>query len=237
MENLNLTIDPGEMVGILGPNGSGKSTLLKLMSGALEPCRGIVYLDGKDISRIRRKEIARRMAVVPQETDLGFDFTVREVVSMGRYPHLGRFQFNDTESERAVSRAMRTTEVMELSDKPFSRLSGGEKQRAILARALAQEPGILLLDEPTKNLDIRHSLDFMMLVRRMNVRSGLTVVAVLHDLGLASRYCTRIILLKDGRVHSDGPKERVLTSEHIEQVFDVRSMIHHDRDFRVEIID
>jgi iron complex transport system ATP-binding protein len=159
LKGIDLSIENGEMVGILGPNGSGKSTLLKLISGTMDPDKGYVILGGTDLSRIRRKIIARKMAVVPQETDLGFDFTVREVVSMGRYPHLGRFQFSDLKSNRIVEEAMRTMGVLEMADKPISNLSGGEKQRVIIAKALAQEPDILLLDEPTKNLDIRHSLD------------------------------------------------------------------------------
>ncbi|MBN1389058.1 MAG: heme ABC transporter ATP-binding protein [Candidatus Thermoplasmatota archaeon] len=236
LKNIDLKIEKGEMVGILGPNGSGKSTLLRLMSGAIEPSRGRVYLDEKELSRTGRREIAKKMAVVPQETVLGFDFTVREVVSMGRYPHLGRFQFNDPRSHYTIDRAMRSTEVLELSDKSFSKLSGGEKQRTILARALAQEPIILLLDEPTRNLDIRHSLDIMTLVKDMNIGGALTVVVILHDLDLAARFCNRAILLKEGRVHRDGPMEKVLTPEHIHQVFDVRSRVRREEVMRIEVI-
>jgi len=237
LEKIDLSIEKGEMVGILGPNGSGKTTLLKLMSGALRPSAGRVLLEGSDISRMAIKEIARKMTVVPQETDLGFDFTVREVVSMGRYPHLGRFQFNDPESERIVRRSMKRMGVLDLAEKSFSQLSGGEKQRVIIARALSQEPELLFLDEPTKNLDVRHSLDIMTLVRRMNIRSGLTVAAVLHDLDLAARYCTRIILLKEGRIYRDGPIESVLNPEIIEQVFDVRTRVRTERGLRVDILD
>ncbi|MBN1539685.1 MAG: heme ABC transporter ATP-binding protein [Candidatus Thermoplasmatota archaeon] len=237
LEKVDLSVKKGEMLGILGPNGSGKSTLIKLVSGALAPDRGQVLLDGKDISRTKRREIARKLAVVPQETDLVFDFTVREVVSMGRYPHLGRFQFDDPHSKKILEGAMGITGVVRFADKPFSKLSGGEKQRAIIARALAQEPKVLLLDEPTKNLDVRHSLDIMSMVRKMNRENGLTVIVVVHDLDLAARFCSRIILLKNGKINKDGPIDRVLTPENIEQVFDVRSRVHRDVGMRIEIID
>jgi iron complex transport system ATP-binding protein len=237
LKGIELSIESGEMVGILGPNGSGKSTLLKLISGTLDPGRGYVLLDGVDLSRMKRKIIAKKMAVVPQETDLGFDFTVREVVSMGRYPHLGRFQFNDPKSSRIVEEAMSTTGVLKMADKPISKLSGGEKQRVIIARALAQEPDILLLDEPTKNLDIRHSLDILNLVKKMNSERGLTVIAVLHDLDLAARYCNRTVLLKDGEIHSSGPVQNVLRPSTIKEVFDVSVRVEMGERMRLDIIE
>jgi cobalamin transport system ATP-binding protein len=237
LEDIDISIRKGEMVGILGPNGSGKSTLLKLISYTLEPRKGGILLDGKEISRMKRKDIAKKMAVVPQESDMGFDFTVREIVSMGRYPHLGRFQFNDTKSADIVNTSMITMGVMEMADKPLSKLSGGEKQRVIIAKALAQEPDILLLDEPTKNLDIRHSLDIMNLVKEMNRDHGLTVIAVLHDLDLAARYCNRIILLKDGKVHSKGMTGEVLDPKTIKEVFEVSVIVEKRERMKVEIIE
>jgi len=237
IDNVDLVINKGEMVGILGPNGSGKSTLLKLISNTLSPNKGSVLLDGRPIHHFGRKNIARKMAVVPQETDLGFDFTVREIVAMGRYPHLGRFQFNDPISREVVDLSMGTTGVLELANKPISKLSGGEKQRVIIAKALAQEPDILLLDEPTKNLDIRHSLDILNLVRKMNSEMGITVIAVLHDLDLSARYCDRTILLKEGGIYKDGPTENVLVPVNIENVFHVRSRIHDGEGFRIEVLD
>jgi iron complex transport system ATP-binding protein len=206
-----------------------------LISGTLYPNKGNVILDDKDLLRMKSKEIARRMAVVPQDSEIGFDFTVREVVSMGRYPHLGRFQFDNAESTRIVDGAMSIMGVLDMAQKPISKLSGGEKQRAIIARALAQEPDILLLDEPTKNLDIRHSLDILKLVRKMNSQRGLTVLAVFHDLDLAARFCKRVVILKGGRVHSKGEIVKVLTPDMIKEVFDVSAEIRKEGRIRVDI--
>lgn len=225
IKGVNLELKDGDLMGILGPNGSGKSTLLGLMSGILHPRKGVVEIEGSSMRKRSRRQIARKIAVVPQESSLGFEYTVEEVVSMGRYPHMGRLSFGDPGGRRAVEEAMETTEIMELREKTVDRLSGGERQRVMIARALAQEPGILMLDEPTKNLDIRHSLDIMGLISKWNKERGLSVIAVLHDLDLASRYCRSCVLMKGGRIVTRGSLEGVLTADLIKEVFGVNARI------------
>lgn len=237
LHGVNLYVEKGDFLGILGPNGSGKTTLLGLMCGTLRPGKGKVLLEGKDMLRWTRKEVARKIAVVPQKSALGFEYKVEEVVSMGRYPHMGRFSFSDPGGSEAVEKAMGSTEVLHLRGKTVDRLSGGERQRVMIARALAQEPKILMLDEPTKNLDIRHSLDIMELVRKWNREKALTVVAVLHDLDIASRYCTKCIMLKEGRISSSGNTVSVITPGNIDRVFNVKSRTRRvDGSVKVDII-
>ncbi len=236
LKGVDLKVKKGDFLGILGPNGSGKTTLLRMLSGTLRPDKGTVRLEGRDMRKIRGKEIAKRIAVVHQEMDLGFEYTVEELVSMGRYPHLGRFQFNDMEGNRAVGEAMELTGIDGLRTKSITSLSGGERQRVMIARALAQEPGILLLDEPNKNLDVRHSLDILGLIREWNRENGLTVVMVLHDLDMASRYCSSLLLLKDGMVAGRGPVEEVMTPGMIRDVFRVKAKVRTGKRVRVDII-
>jgi len=236
LKGVDLEVKRGDFLGILGPNGSGKTTLLRIISGTARQSEGSVLLEGRDMRKVRGKDIAKKIAVVHQENDLGFDYTVDEVVSMGRYPHIGRFQFNEKGGEKAVRGAMELTGTLELRGKSMTTLSGGERQRVIIARALAQEPRLLLLDEPTKNLDVRHSLDILGLIGRWNRENGLTVVMVLHDLDLAARYCSSLLLLKEGRVAGQGSVEDVMTPDRIEEVFDVRARVHTGKRVRVDIL-
>jgi iron complex transport system ATP-binding protein len=236
LKGIDIDVGEGDFLGILGPNGSGKTTLLRIISGALRPDRGSVLLEGKDLRSIGRRDIARSIAVVHQENDLGFDYTVEEVVSMGRYPHLGRFQFSDPGGEKALEDAMELTQTGSLRKKTITSLSGGERQRVMIARALAQEPRILLLDEPTKNLDVRHSLDLLSLIRKWNIESSLTVVMVLHDLDLAARYCSSLLLIKDGKAAGRGSVDKVMTPRRIEKVFDVRARVQQGERVRIDII-
>ncbi len=236
LNGIDLRVRKGDMIGILGPNGSGKSTLIGNMCGTLHPRHGTVLLEGRDIRSLRRKEIARKIAVVPQKSDLGFDYRVEEIVSMGRYPHIGRFSFRDPDGRKAVEDAMEQTGVLELREKIVDRLSGGERQRVMIARALAQEPRILMLDEPTKNLDIRHSMDIMDLIRKRNEKQGITVLSVLHDLDLAAKYCDEIALLKNGKIVAVGGVEEVLTERSIEKVFDIKVRVHGGRGFHIEVM-
>jgi iron complex transport system ATP-binding protein len=225
LKDVKLHIKKGEFFGIVGPNGAGKSTLIKCICRTLDIPARKVSVDGKDITKMKRKDIARILAVVPQEVIYGFDFTVNEVVSMGRYPHLGRFEFESPKHKKIVEEAMIYTEILEFKDKTITALSGGERQRVIIAQAFAQKPKILLLDEPTKNLDIRHTMDIMNLIRKWNRRRKLTVVSVFHDLNLAARYCDRIALLKDGRIIEVGRKANVLNTRNIERVFGVNVQV------------
>ncbi len=221
LRNVDLEIEEGDFVGILGPNGSGKSTLLKVMSGLLQPQEGRVSLENREIHRIPPGERARQIGVVPQETYLDFPFMLEEVVAMGRYPHLGwwgTLRYRDMEY---VEEALATTGLLELRNRTIHQLSGGERQRGIIARALAQNPRVLLLDEPVSNLDIKYQQGIFELLLQLNRREGLTIILVSHDLNLASQYCKNLILLDRGRLKALGPAEEVLTSENIKQVYQV----------------
>ncbi|MGA1822158.1 MAG: ABC transporter ATP-binding protein [Thermoplasmatota archaeon] len=235
LKGIDLDLSTGDLLGIIGPNGSGKSTLLGCMSGVRPIERNRVYLKGRDIRELRRRDIARIMAVLPQERAVGFDFRVNEIVSMGRYPYMGRFEFGGTEHEAVVEKAMKYADVWKFRDKRFSNLSGGEKQRVNIARSLAQEPELLLLDEPTKDLDIRHALDILGLVESKNRDEGLTVAVVLHDLNLAARFCRRIAVMKEGRLVSAGEPREILTSRMIRDVFGVRARVTGKGKVRVDV--
>jgi iron complex transport system ATP-binding protein len=219
LHNIDLSIKAGEMVGLLGPNGSGKTTLIKLASGVLKPSQGEIKLDGSNLSQLNRKSIARSVAVVPQQFNIPFAFTTTEVVLLGRTPFLRAFAEESEVDKQFVSNALELVGISELKARRFDELSGGERQKVILAMALAQQPKLLLLDEPTVHLDITHQVEILELVRRLNVERGLTVIAAMHDLNLASLYFDRLILLKEGRVSADGTPARVLTEDRIREVF------------------
>ena len=236
LKDLNLRIMVGEFVGLLGPNGSGKSTLLKLMSGILPPRSGKIVFHGKEISTMGRKEMARKVAVVPQESPIIFPFRVVEVVLMGRYPHLKGLTLEGKQDLVMVREAMELTDIRHLADRRITELSGGEKQRVIIARALVQQPELLLLDEPTTFLDIRHQMAIYDLLRGLNRREGLTMVGVMHDLNWAARYCRRLLLLKEGRVWCDGTPERVLRPENIWEVFQAEVDVRWDPGAEVPVI-
>lgn len=208
-------------MGLLGPNGSGKTTLLRTISRLLKPRVGVVYLDEREIYSMGSQEAAKNIAVVPQGSSLSFDFTALEIVLMGRHPHISRLKFESEEDLAIARKAMEVTNTWHLAERRISELSGGERQRVIIARALAQEPKVLLLDEPTTHLDINSQLEIMDLLKELCVKGGLVVLAVLHDFNLAARYCDSIILLKDGKIFSIGRVDEVLTSENIREVFQV----------------
>jgi len=219
LRHLDFTIAGKEFIGVLGPNGSGKSTLLRLLDGLLTPQEGRVLLDGIPVHTLKRREVARRIAVVPQHYSGIFAFSAREIVLMGRSPHLRNWSFEEERDYAVVQRVMEQTDTLDLAARPLDQLSGGERQRVLIARALAQEPQLLLLDEPTAFLDIRHQVEILSLLKTCNRNEGLTVVAVTHDINLASLYCDRIILLDRGVMHDDGLPEAVLTAENIEAVY------------------
>jgi iron complex transport system ATP-binding protein len=220
LEGVSLGIAKGEMVGVLGPNGSGKTTLLKILSGVLAGV-GEVKLDGQPIRSYARRELARLAAVVPQESEIHFPFTAAEIVLMARASHHGRLALEGAADLDAARRAMAVTETASLADRYLHELSGGEKQRVMIARALAQEAAILLLDEPAAFLDLKHQKGVFDLMRRLNGERGLTVVAALHDLNLAALYFPRLVLLGDGKIFRDGPPEEVLTEANIRAVYGV----------------
>jgi len=219
LHHIDLVVEKGEMVALLGPNGSGKTTLIKLISGVLKPSEGEIRLDGSRLSRLKRREVAQRVAVVPQQFNMPFAFTLREVVFLGRTPFLKTFSDEGKRDYQVVEQTIALIGIEQLKERFFNELSGGERQKAILAMALAQEPKLLLLDEPTAHLDINHQVEILSLVRSLNREQGLTVIGAMHDLNLAALYFNRVILLKQGSIVADGPPEKVLTEESIKEVF------------------
>jgi iron complex transport system ATP-binding protein len=220
IRDVSIAIGEGEMLAIAGANGSGKSTLLALLSGVRRPSAGTVRLAGRPLDTYGRRELARTIAVVPQETAIAFPYRVAEMVLIGRAPHLHGIGLERAHDVAAAERAMARTGVLALADRPLTELSGGERQRVIVARALAQEPRVLLLDEPTTFLDLRHAIEILDLVVDLNRREGLTVVAVLHDLTIAAMYFPRLAFLREGRLAVDGAPADVVTEATIRAVFD-----------------
>lgn len=225
IHDIGFAIRQGEFVGILGPNGSGKTTLLNCVSGGLRFTEGIILVGGKDVRTTGSLEMARLVAMVPQDSAMTFDFTVEEIVLMGRYSHIDRFKFEDQKDYDAAKEAMEETGTWRLRDRLVTNLSGGERQRVVIARALAQEPKVLLLDEPTTHLDIRHQLEVLGLIRKLNETRGLTVLAVFHDLNLTGRFCDRVLLLDQGRIRASGTPIEVLTTPNIERAYGVEARI------------
>ena len=208
---VDAAVEPGVVLGIIGPNGSGKSTLIRVLAGVRSLDAGEVRLDGRPLQAIARRELGREIALVPQETRVMFPMRARDLVRLGRSPHLGPFGWEHARDLRAAHEAMRRADVLELADRPIDELSGGERQRVVLARALAQEPSILLLDEPTTYLDLRHAVELLDLIGDLCHTHHLAVALVLHDLNLAAMYCDRLLLLSRGRVHAAGAPREVLT--------------------------
>jgi iron complex transport system ATP-binding protein len=237
IDNVSIDVADGDIVGILGPNGSGKTTLLRLLSGAIRPQAGHVRLAGADLSATPARVTARQIAVVPQETSLAFDYSALEIVLMGRYPHLGAFEIEGPDDLAAAMRALQATGTATLADRAFRTLSGGEKQRVVIASALAQldsvtsaplppagsgsPSGLLLLDEPTASLDLRYQFEIGAVLRRLHEASGLTILLSTHDLRFAAALCTRIVLLANGRILAQGRPSEVLTPDLVGRLFDV----------------
>lgn len=221
IRDLDLCIQKGEMVGLIGPNGAGKTTLIRLISGILEPKHGDIRLDGAATRRLRRNAIARKVAVVPQQFDTPFAYKVEDVVMLGRTPFMRAFRDWTTGDRKAIAGTIEAVGIGHLRERSFTALSGGERQKVVLAMALAQEAELLLLDEPTAHLDISHQVEMLELLGGMNAERGLTIVAAMHDLNLASAYFRRLILMKEGAIIADGPPERVLTSSTIGAAYSI----------------
>lgn len=226
--DFSMEVREGEMVTILGPNGSGKSTILNAIAKFVAHQRGIVTLDGRDMARMGVKEVARRLSILSQVNQSPEDFTVRDLIYYGRLPHKKWYEQRNSRDDGIIEKAIRETGLVPLADKRITTLSGGERQRVWIALALAQEPRVLMLDEPTTYLDICHQIEILELLRDLNRRLGITVVMVLHDLALAARYSGRVIVLKDGAVVAEGPPQAVLTRELIREVYEVEAFITHD---------
>ncbi|HHT76026.1 MAG: ABC transporter ATP-binding protein [Methanomassiliicoccaceae archaeon] len=218
----------GQIVGILGPNGSGKTTLLKCINRVLSPKNGTVFINGVDYREKTRKQIAQQIGVVPQSANSSFPFTALDIVMMGRNPDLERFEREKESDLQIVSKAMEMTNTSFLADRPMDQLSGGERQRVIIARALAQRPRIMLLDEPTLHLDVNHQIEILDLISRLAREERMLVIIVTHDLSLAARYCDRIILMRKGRIVSAGDVTQVLTRENMAKVFSINAAIYYD---------
>ena len=225
IESMSFSINEGNYVGIIGPNGSGKSTLIKLIAGILNPLDGEILINHKNISKIDRKYIARIMAYVPQDVEMTFNFSVEQIVTMGRYPHEENLFTKDDKSKSIVEGALQKTGLLPFKDRAFTDLSGGEKQRVILASALAQQTNLLLLDEPTSALDLKHQQEIYRLLKHLCEDEGKTVVVVTHDINLAAQYCDRLILLNGGKIVMDGSPEDVLKFSIIEEVYGVKVYI------------
>ncbi len=246
LQDVSFRISKGEFIGVIGPNGSGKTSLLKVLSRLLVPQQGEVLLGGVPLHRIGRQEIAKRIAVVPQETHSLFPFSVIEIVLMGRSPYLGSLMFESKKDLEIARKALEWTDTVSFSDRPIDELSGGERKRVFIARALAQDPDIILLDEPTATLDIHHQIDFLQCILDLNEEKGLTVVMASHDINLASEFCDRLILLNRGRIDRIGTSKEVITRDNVEKLYGanvwvdqnpvsgmpritlVRRRVHHD---------
>lgn len=232
LKGISLNADNKEFVGIIGPNGSGKSTLLKCIYRILKPDSGAVYLDGNELHSMSVKSSAKKMAVVAQHNYYNFDFSVKEVVLMGRSPHKKALERDDARDYEIVEEALRTVEMEKFGDRVFSTLSGGEQQRVILARALAQQTPALILDEPTNHLDITHQLLLMELVKKLDV----TVISAIHDLNIAAAYCDKIYVMKDGQMEGYGTPGEVLTPEMIRKIYKVDAEITYDSRGKMHIL-
>jgi iron complex transport system ATP-binding protein len=226
VKDITFPMMPGEIVGLVGPNGCGKSTIIKALSRVISPYSGRILLNGKDISAIPRKDLARLLGVVPQIPLLPSVFTAFEIVLMGRNPHLGLFQYEGPRERAIAWRAMEKTSTQHLAERRINELSGGEIQSIVIARVLAQETAAVLLDEPTANLDIGRQIEIIGLIRSLCRENNMTVLMALHDLNFAAQYCDRLILLNKRRVHAEGIPEEVITSQNIEEVYGAENCVY-----------
>ena len=219
LHSVSVGVRAGEFVALLGPNGCGKSTLLRVLSGILRPRSGSVALDGRDLSQWTTIERARRIAFVPQSETAAFDFSVRDIALMGRYPHRQKWKSETAQDYEIVAQALADADIAHLADRPATELSGGEHRRVLLARALAQQTPLLLLDEPTAHLDITHQAELLLLTRRLITERGLGVMAALHDLNQAAEFCDRLILMRGGEILAEGTPETALTADNLRRVY------------------
>ena len=225
INDLSFQLRPGELIGLVGPNGCGKTSLIKSLSRVLPTLSGQILLDGKELPRFSRNELARIIGVLPQNPYLPETFTVSEIVILGRNPYLGLLSGESARDMAIVWQAMEKTGITHLAGRKIGELSGGEKQRVTIARVLAQEPQVILLDEPTANLDICHQMDIMDLITRLCREKSMAGLIAIHDLNIASQYCTRIMMLKNGGIYAQGTPEQVVTAENVREVFGTSSTI------------
>lgn len=222
LQNIDLTIQKGEFVGIVGPNGSGKSTLIKTISAFLPPTFGKIEIQGKDTQKIKRVEMAKTLAVVPQNIEIHFPYRVYDFVAMGRHPYQTIFSLAEDKDEKAeVEKALEITDTKKLQNRSVMQLSGGEQQRVILAAALVQNAGILLLDEPTSSFDLHYQIETFNTLKKLNQKQNLTILAVTHDLNIGSLFCDRLVFISNGHLVADGSPEEIVTNEMIEKYYGI----------------
>ncbi len=231
IKSISFSLGQGEFLGIIGPNGVGKSTILKICAGILKPKAGHVLISNRDMVALDRKSLAKKIAFVPQETHFALNFTVENITLMGRYPYLRAFQREGRNDKEAVEHALEYADVMQFRTRPINSLSSGERQRVVLARALAQQPEILLLDEPTSHLDLHHQYTIMNLIKKLNTE-GMSVIIVNHNLNLASLYCQRLVLMHEGSIYADGTPQSIIKRDIIKRVYktDVKIIQHPYKD-------
>ena len=237
VRDVSVRIQRGSLTGLIGPNGCGKTTLLKLLAGVLVPDTGSITLDGRDLTTMSRRQVARRIAVVPQETHPAFEYSVIEMALMGRHPHLGPFQLEGPDDLSIAYEALAATGTAQLAERSYMTLSGGEKQRVVIASALTQTPEVLLLDEPTASLDLGFQLEIGLLLRRLNQERSATMVMATHDLNLAASLCDTLVLMRNGRVLASGNTRDVLTSAMVRQLYDVEADVRvHELAGRLTVV-
>ncbi|MBE6527672.1 MAG: ABC transporter ATP-binding protein [Thermoplasmata archaeon] len=229
LKEVTFSAGPGEVVGIIGQNGCGKTTLLKCINSSLKATKGLVTLDDMDVHSLTKKQIAQKMGFVMQSTNTTFPFTVYETIQMGRYSRKEAFSSDETEEDRRIIyEAMKDTGILKFTDRDIDELSGGERRRVMIARALVQEPEILLLDEPTLHLDINHQFDLMELITKLAKERGLLIIIVTHDLIFAARYCTRVIAIENGVIAAAGTTREVITPENMRRLFEIEAEVKDD---------
>ncbi len=233
IDHLSIAISSGCFHAILGPNGCGKTTLLDLLSGYIRPDSGKIHFNGKKLSGYSKRNLSQYIALVPQEYRVNFPYTVRETVAMGRYPHQGRFSYPTRRDMQIIDNALEICGTQELAERFITELSGGEKQRVIFARAIAQETAVLLLDEPCANMDVKHALKILNVALEQVIQKNVTVVAVMHDINLASRFADNLIFMKQGKRIVSGPARDTLDSKIIQEVFEVESLVAMEQSLNV----
>ena len=228
LDNIDLQLHSGKFYGLIGGNGSGKSTLLELLMGTLAPVSGTIKYQNKSLVDYSRQELAIKLALVPQHFSMDFEYRVKDVVLMGRHPHIPRFSSPSSHDNEAVDNAMKTMDILHLQNRPVIALSGGELQRVVMARALAQETEVLILDEATSNLDIQHTIAIMQVMRKRVKEKGLTVIAAIHDLNLAAAFCDDCLVLKDGHIYANDAVNTIFTTDLLQTVFAVDATVEQD---------
>jgi iron complex transport system ATP-binding protein len=229
IKGVSFNIEKGKFISIIGPNGSGKSTLLKTINHLYNPTKGSILVDGININDMKKRDLAKKIALVPQDTVVDYDFTVEEIVLMGRHPYKSRFQKEDEGDYKVINESLEMTNTLKLKKRLITEISGGERQRVIIAKALAQKPSIILLDEPTSHLDINHQMDILNLLKRLNKEHGTTIILVIHDINLAARYSDEIILIDKGKISDMGKPEDIITSDNIENIYNLKVAIEKNK--------